>query len=118
MNPNYNQIEFKEYERRMMAVLAKMKIDLDEYKKKENANAAYIQRNENILKHLLEYVAEIVPEYIEILEQQNKNSYRAGYNAGAADAEKKYTWKPDMQDKENFRTYWTLEQNKILPNLY
>lgn len=119
MQINYSQIEFEQHTNKVLAVLAKMKIDLDEYKKKENASDIYIQQRERILKSILEFITEIVPEYVEILEQKNKQEFSKGYETGFTDAEKKYTWKPQpFLQPDEYRTWWILEQKKLLPHLF
>lgn len=119
MQTDFKGIEFAEHTKIVLSVLAKMKIDLDTYKTKENSNILYVEKSQKIINTLLAYITEITPNYITHLGQSNNTKFSEGYNSGFADAENKYTWKPDKNiNREDFRLQWNLKQKDLLPHLF
>lgn len=118
MRSNIEKSIFEAKTDTIMSVLAKMKIDVDQYKQKENPNEKYIKKSEAIINALLEYITQTVPEQIENLETQAKQNYTTGYKKGCEETTKIYVWQPEPLDKENFRTQRILELKKEMPHLF
>ena len=118
MITDFQNAIFDEQTRKILAVLAKMKLDIDDYKKRENANQSFIEQREKTLSALLEYITFIVPEQIDHLTEINTEAYNTGYNTGYEAAENKYVWKPNKLDKENFRTFEILRLKAEMPELF
>ncbi len=111
---DFSEILFEEQTKKTLAVLAKMKMDLDEYAKKDNAIPSIIQQREKTILILFEYINKIVPARIAEIESTKHTQFQAGYNEGFSTAESKYVYKPDpFLQREDFRLMHNNERKDI-----
>lgn len=95
MRSEFQPVLFEEQTKNVLAVIAKMKIDLENYAKNEKAIPTVLAQRERIIILLLDYITNIVPEHITFLEKKINTVYDNGYKSGIEDTEKKYVASPD-----------------------
>jgi hypothetical protein len=101
-----------------MQVLARMKVELDAYRLKENANQEFISRREEIIASLVQYV-DVCTTTFTNMRQQVELEYNRGYEA----AVKKYSvyggYDPlNPEHKEQIRASSVLRAIETQPDLF
>jgi hypothetical protein len=110
------KIDFEENSKSFLKLLAKMKMDLQEYALKETANKKTVEiKTEQINKMYLFYSA--AKNAINALENENKTQFSNGFLAGEKKTKKQYPHRRET-DKETARYNSILQLEQKMPHLF